>query len=153
MRAVLFCLCFFPVVAHPAGLECNGTRLVAGATIMGATVVQGKVCEHGTTQDCPVDILSIKKNLVTFRVGQSLSTVSYFFAVKAFGEGATLTCHEGFNNMTQTANCPSQAYLASALVKEGPQFFTCDHTHATSITLAYSSGPPMAVNVVSATVP
>jgi hypothetical protein len=132
-------------------LECNGTRLVAGATIMGLPVVQGKTCEHGTTQDCDVDFLSHTDKLVTIRVGQSHSTTSWFFAVKAFGEGATIDCHGGFNNVSQTADCASQAYLASAMTRKGPQFFTCDHKDATSITLAYGSGA--AVSVVNSKTP
>jgi hypothetical protein len=110
-RTILVALTFAAVLAHPVALECNGTRLHPGATIMGLTVAQGKVCEHGTTQDCPVDILSITKKLVTFRVGMTLSDVSYWFAVKAFGDGASLTCHEGFNNVVSLSlfQCPRRS--------------------------------------------
>ena len=140
-------LCLLPaVIAHPGALECgtdSTSRLKVGATIMGAPVVAGagKVPPGGSG----VEIMTTSDKLVEFKASSDV-----FFAIKAFGPGAQLTCHEGFNNLTATANCTSQIYTASALAK-GPQFFICDHTKATGFAIGYGTGG--AVSVVTSTVP
>ena len=141
-----FSLCLLPLaLSHPAGLECgtdDTSRLKVGATIMGAPVVAGPA--KPATGTPGVEIMSSTNKLVTFKAE------SVYFAAKVFGDGATLTCHEGFNNITHTANCTSQLYTVSDLAK-GPQFFICDHAKASSITIGYGTGA--AISLVSAQLP
>ena len=145
MKTACIALALVAALSHPIALECGDdttSRLKVGATIMGQPVVAGPEKGGGA------EIMSITKSLVTFKAFNP-----NYFAVKAFGEGATLYCHEGYNNVTNDiANCTSQAVLLSDMTKGkvpgviAPQFFTCNHKHATSITIGYSAaGPPVAI--------
>ena len=113
--------------------------------MMGVPVVAGP------EKDGPIEIMSHTDKFVTFKAHNP-----YYFAIKALGDGATLRCHEGYNNVSMTANCSSQAYLVANLSKGkvpgviAPQFFTCDHEHATAITIGYGNGA--AISVVTTTI-
>jgi len=130
------------VYSHPAGLECGtdaSTRLRVGQKIMKSTVTDAAA-------DSPVKVL-VQGSIVTVT-----SQAGIHFAIKAFGEGATISIDpaegpEGSKELSLTKDCSNQAYTMTGT----PETYTFTHNKAESIVVGYASKPGV-VSLVTAKV-
>ena len=117
--------------AHPSSLECADdatTRLVVGATIMGAPTVAAAAGET---------------DIVVKSTGNGgiaiMANTGFFFAAKAFGDGAVLTTSSAL--VPFTSNCTNQVFFNGTGAEASATYTLTANAKATSVVVGYAAMP------------
>ena len=124
--------------AHPSSLECGDdatTRLSVGSTIMGAPTVAAAA---GQTD---IVVKSTGNGGITIT-----ANTGFYFAAKAFGDGAVLTTSSAI--VPFTSNCTNQVYF-NGTGAEAPATYTLIANKATSSIAVGYAAMPGAVSLVT----